>query len=226
MGTNSLAQKGFSVVRGLALGCDTRAHIGALSVQGHTTAVLGHGLDMVFPQDNKNLAEEIVASNGLLISTYHIGEKPTYYTFASRDKIQAGLSEYVVMVQSSSNGGSLNAARATLEEGRILVVPKPTQRDIDHKEKSIEANISLINSKLSGSFIGLKDFEVKTQSKLDNYLSHIRILNDQTEYPNIFDLRNMLPPVKEVKIMNSEEVTSLLKKYMKNILMSQLMGSK
>lgn len=180
-----LAQNKFSIVSGLALGCDSIAHKAALDVNGHTIAVLAHGLDSVFPSQNQDLAEHIIDKGGVLISTYFIGVKPTSYTFAARDKIQSGLSEFVVMVQSGVDGGSLIASQAALADGRKLIVPRPTQRDINNREKNIEANNVLIEASRKRSFAPLKGFNIKS-SQLDYYLSNIVTLNNKTEYNQAF----------------------------------------
>lgn len=180
-----LAKNEFSIVSGLAFGCDSVAHKAALDVNGHTIAVLAHGLDTVFPSQNKELAEQIINNGGLLVSTYGVGVKPSSYTFAARDKIQSGLSEFVVMIQSGVEGGSLIASQAALADGRKLIVPRPTQRDISNKEKNIEANTILIDAQNSRTFANLKGFDIKS-NQMDKYLTNIITLNDKTEYNQAF----------------------------------------
>ena len=83
------AEKGFNIVSGLALGCDTIAHKGALSVNGTTTAILAHGLQMISPKRNEFIAKEILEKGGLLLSEYLFGV-PAYNTsFVERDRLQA-----------------------------------------------------------------------------------------------------------------------------------------
>ncbi|WP_202109188.1 DNA-processing protein DprA [Succinivibrio dextrinosolvens] len=182
-----LAENKFSIVSGLAIGCDSIAHKAALDVNGHTIAVLAHGLDSVFPNQNKELAEQIIDNGGLLISTYGIGEKPSAYTFAARDKIQSGLSEFVVMIQSGVNGGSLIASQAALADGRKLIIPRPTQRDLDNKEANIEANSILIEAPIKKTFANLKGFNFK-DNQIDNYLKNIVTLNNKFEYKQAFNI--------------------------------------
>lgn len=185
--TTYLAENKFSIVSGLAIGCDSIAHKAALAAKGHTIAVLAHGLDSVFPSQNKELAEQIIDNGGLLISTYGIGEKPSAYTFAARDKIQSGLSEFVVMIQSGVNGGSLIASQAALADGRKLIVPRPTQRDINNREPNIEANSILIDAQIKKTFANLKGFNFK-ENQIDNCLKNIVTLNNKFEYKQAFNI--------------------------------------
>lgn len=121
----NFAQRGLSIVSGLAIGCDTAAHKGALNVGlGQTIAVLGNGLDRVQPASNTTLAAQILDQGGLLISEYAIGQNAVGYTLVARDMIQAGISNAVVVVQSKSNGGTMHAAIAAANAGKKLYTVK------------------------------------------------------------------------------------------------------
>jgi DNA processing protein len=135
------ADRRWSVVSGLALGCDAIAHRAALTVGGHTVAVLAHGLQMIAPLRHVGLADEILKAGGALVSEYRYGQDAKPQQFVRRDKAQAGLSRAVVMIQSDVEGGSLHASRAALAYGRRLVVPYPTERDRDAREPKIGANL-------------------------------------------------------------------------------------
>ncbi len=89
------SENGWSIVSGLALGCDTIAHLTAVKNKSHTTAVLAHGLDTISPKSNEKLSEEILSTGGTLLTQYEFGTKPKRYHYAQRDKIQAGLSQGV-----------------------------------------------------------------------------------------------------------------------------------
>lgn len=120
----NLSKKGITVVSGLALGIDEAAHIGALEAGARTLAVLGHGLDMIYPKENKALAKRIVESSGALLSEYRTGEKPKPERFLERNRIISGLSKAVVIIEAPSRSGALNTARHALEQNReIFVVP-------------------------------------------------------------------------------------------------------
>lgn len=124
--TRLLASNGWSIVSGLALGVDTTAHRAALDAKGHTIAVLGHGLDHVYPGTNRGLAREIVEGGGALLSEEPPGVKPSPKRLVLRDRLQSGLSAAVVIFQSSADGGSMHAVRYARLQGRSLFVPVPT----------------------------------------------------------------------------------------------------
>lgn len=126
------AKRGFNIVSGLALGCDTSAHEGALSVGGSTTAILGNGLDSVFPPENKRLADSILMNGGLLLSEYPIGTKVSRFTLVDRDRLQAGMSKATIVIQTSVNGGTMHASRATLESSKPLFAIKYKQ-EMEHE---------------------------------------------------------------------------------------------
>lgn len=138
-----LAENGWSIVSGLAMGCDAIAHQAVIEVHGHTVAVLAHGLHMVAPKQNEKLAGLILDKGGALVSEYAFGVDPIPANFVKRDRIQAGLSRGVIMVQSDLKGGSLHASRAAIDYHRILAVPVPTERDKTNGEQKIEANLVL-----------------------------------------------------------------------------------
>jgi DNA processing protein len=139
--TKHLVENDWSIVSGLAKGCDALAHQAALDNNGHTVAVLAHGLHTVAPKANQRLAEEILSNGGALVSEYRFGVEPRPEFFVKRDRIQAGMSQGVVMIQSDHKGGSLHASRASLEYGRWLAVPYPTGVDRDNREPKVQANI-------------------------------------------------------------------------------------
>lgn len=116
------AKRGFNIVSGLAIGCDTCGHKGALKVSGKTTAILANGLDhkSIYPPENQDLAEEIVENGGLLISEYRIGTPVNRYNLVARDRLQSGLSLATLVVQTGEHGGTMHAATATLKAGKPL----------------------------------------------------------------------------------------------------------
>lgn len=138
-----LVEQGWSVVSGLAKGCDALAHQATLDKGGHTVAVLAHGLHTVAPKTNLRLAEDILNKGGALVSEYRFGVEPRPEFFVKRDWIQAGLAQGVVMIQSDLKGGSLHASRAALDYGRWLAVPYPTDQDRQNREPKVQANLTL-----------------------------------------------------------------------------------
>ena len=122
-----LAENGCNIVSGLAVGIDAAAHRGALSAQGGTTtAVLGGGFGNLYPKQNTQIALQLLAAGGLLVSEYPAGVAPRPYHFPERNRIISGLSELTVLVEASEKSGSLITARLALEQGRdVCAVPGP-----------------------------------------------------------------------------------------------------
>jgi len=119
-----LVAKGMAVISGLALGIDGAAHRGAVDGGGITWGVLGCGLDMVYPISHKNLAEEMIAAGGALISSYPIGVVPAPGNFPARNRIISGMALGVVVVEAPERSGALITAREALEQGReVFAVP-------------------------------------------------------------------------------------------------------
>ena len=114
------ASNGFNVVSGLALGCDTVAHRGTFSGNGTTTAVLAHGLDMIYPKENQELSDEILEHGGILVSEYFAGQKPFPNYFIARDRIQAGLSLGVIVVETEVKAGTMHTVKSCIKNNRIL----------------------------------------------------------------------------------------------------------
>jgi DNA processing protein len=122
----SLAAQGICVVSGLALGIDVRAHCGALDGDkaATTIAVMGHGLDTLYPTRHRKIAERIVAQGGAIVSQFAPGTPPYPANFLNRNRVIAGLCCGSIVVQATERSGSLSTARHALEEGReVLVVP-------------------------------------------------------------------------------------------------------
>lgn len=119
---SEFAKIGFNIISGLAIGCDTCGHIGALKVGGKTTAILANGLDhnSIYPPDNQDLAEEIVEKGGLLLSEYRIGSSVSRFTLVARDRLQSGLAKATLVIQTGENGGTMHAATATLQARKPL----------------------------------------------------------------------------------------------------------
>lgn len=141
--TQFFVEAGWSIVSGLAIGCDAIAHRAALDANGHTVAVLAHGLQTVAPARHKQLAADILSAGGALVSEYPFGQGVQKQNYVKRDRTQAGMAQGVVMIQSDLKGGSLHASRASLDYNRWLAVPYPTEKDRENREPKVQANLAI-----------------------------------------------------------------------------------
>lgn len=114
-----LARLGFCVVSGLARGIDTAAHDGALSVGGKTAAVVGTGIDIIYPPENLALYRRIEAA-GAILSEFPFGRRGDRQSFAMRNRVVAGMCEAVIVVESDVDGGAMITARFAGEQGRLI----------------------------------------------------------------------------------------------------------
>lgn len=124
--SKELSKLGFVIVSGLAMGIDTAAHNGAISVKGRTIAVLANGLDSIYPRQNENLAKIILEQGGAIISEYDPGTPALEYRFLERNRIVSGLSIATIVIEAPERSGSLVTARLAAEQGReIFILPGP-----------------------------------------------------------------------------------------------------
>lgn len=120
----NLSLNNINVISGLARGIDSYAHEGTLKAKGKTIAVVGCGLDRVYPEENKNLFNEIMENNGTIISEYIIGTKPLAKNFPKRNRIISGLANGLIVVEAREKSGTLITVDFALEQGKnIYSVP-------------------------------------------------------------------------------------------------------
>ena len=140
-----LGREGYTVVSGLAYGCDKFGHMGCLRAKGKTAAVMAGGLDKVYPAEHKELAQEIVESGGCLISEYPVKSQMYRNCFVERDRLQSGLSEGLIIVETDVRGGTWHTIEYAREYGRRIGCYKhPSQYAF---EKQTKGNQLLLQEK-------------------------------------------------------------------------------
>ncbi len=111
-----------SLISGLALGIDQAAHEGVVRRKGHTIAVLGNGIDFIYPESNSYLGLKIIDLGGVLLSEYPPGTAPSRYNFPARNRIISGLSKTVIVVEAPEKSGALITAEFALDQGRDVYI--------------------------------------------------------------------------------------------------------
>jgi DNA processing protein len=161
-----LGNSGFNIVSGLAIGCDASAHRGALKANGFTTAILAHGMQTIYPKENKRLAEDILNNDGIILTEYiwGTGALPNY--FVERDRLQAGLSKGTIVIQTDIQGGTMHAVNATIKSNKPLAAVKYV------------ANTELNNPKIKGNEMLINEGKAfpLTSKNLDEFVKKINKL--------------------------------------------------
>lgn len=166
--TSGLVYQGFTIVSGLAMGIDAFAHQETLDNQGITVAVLGSGVDRIYPATNQKLAEKIISLGGALVSAYPLGTPAMPHHFPERNEIVSGLSRGVLVIEGGIKSGALITARLALEQGReVFAVPH------DITKKGLEGTHHLI-----------RRGEAKLVSKVDDILEEFAL--SMSDQPSLF----------------------------------------
>lgn len=154
--TEKISRNGYVIVSGLALGCDSIAHKACLDAEGRTIAIVGTGLDTIYPKSNEKLWDDIIANNGLIVSEYPTGFKGAAYSFVQRDRLQAALSNIVIPIQTSITGGTMHAAKDCVEKyNNELIVIAPSLVD----DGNCTGNEYLIKKYFTKTISCLKDID-------------------------------------------------------------------
>jgi len=186
--SGELAQSNICVISGMARGIDTAAHVGALSVKGRTIAVLGCGIDLVYPPENKKLMEQII-EYGAVISEYPPGVEPAPHHFPVRNRIVSGMSVGVLVVEAGEKSGSLITAQLALEQGRDVYALPGNVISINSKgtNKLIQDGAKLVTSvqDILDELHWYKNFNTKNVHFENNSKINSRLDNDEKD---VFEL--------------------------------------
>ena len=172
------------VISGLAEGVDTAAHLGAMHQKGKTIAVLGTGLNKIYPKENEILAKSIIKNGGLIISEYGLYEERKSENFPKRNRIMSGLSDAILVIEARKKSGTLITARYAKEQGK--------------KVFALPGNTDLINSSGTNELIkngailttDVKDILDKftIQNKEENKKEEVNV-----EYKKVYDVIGKIP---------------------------------
>ncbi|MBI9098948.1 MAG: DNA-protecting protein DprA [Spirochaetaceae bacterium] len=174
-----LVQCGYIIISGLAAGCDRAAHLSAVKEKSHTIAVMPCGPDMVYPRENLSLYHQITALKGSIVSEYGPGVPPETFRFVRRDRLQSGLAQFVVLMESRINGGAMYAALSALQQNRPLLVYSPPSFD-----ESSAGNQYLINHKKVHTFKDPEEF-AGLMKNIHKIISDCNRESDQLIFPYV-----------------------------------------
>ncbi|CAM4257606.1 DNA-protecting protein DprA [Erysipelothrix inopinata] len=165
-----VAKNNINVISGLAKGIDSIAHESTIQAGGYTAAILAQGLNTaIYPKENNELAERILANNGALISEYMPGLMPSRNTFVERDRIQSGTSDGVLVIEAAKKSGTMHAANSILSLERTLGVFKHPEKYVVNNDKAL-GNSMLIDEKGA--------MAVFYESELMNFISLVKKHHD------------------------------------------------
>jgi DNA processing protein len=153
----TLAENGIVVVSGLAEGCDTAAHVGCLEGGGKTVAVLAHGFGEVYPKSNEPLADQILKTGGCLVSEYSPGTPIRRSSFVERDRLQSGLSEAVIVIETDVEGGTMHTVSFSEKQGRMLAAVQHPPEKQDHPKS--RGNAMLIDAERAKALADATDLK-------------------------------------------------------------------
>lgn len=159
----TLVEQRIHLVSGLAEGCDLAAHLAAINAGMPTTAILGHGLQTLYPEAHRAIAEQILDNGGLLLSEYLWGTAPHRGLFVRRDRLQAGLSDATFVVETAEDGGSIHAMKEAVSLARPLFALSFTNNALENAGnrtaalKQIAGNQQFIENGAAKAIAGKND---------------------------------------------------------------------
>jgi DNA processing protein len=139
-------EKGYTIVSGLAVGCDTVAHKSAVEVNKPTAAFLAGGLDKIYPKENIKLSEQIIDTGGVLISEYEFGKESHKNFFVQRDRLQSGSSEGIIVLETGIKGGTRHTVSFAGKQNRVIgCLYTHVEKKLDNFEK-FQGNIDIVEN--------------------------------------------------------------------------------
>ncbi len=226
-----LAQAGVTIVSGLARGIDAACHRAALKVKGTTVAVSGCGLCHVFPEENKDLAEEISAE-GALVSEFSMGTFPLPYHFPKRNRIVSGLSLGVVVIEASAKSGALITSDFALEQGReVFAIPgkvdQPNSQGVNRLIKEGAKLVSCVEDILEELKLPFTDYIIRedTSKEIKTKKFTANISEDEKPiYQNLSDEPQHIDDLAEQCQIPISKLMAVLLKFELNGIIKQLPG--
>jgi len=178
------AMSGLTVISGMALGIDSIAHNSTLEADGMTLAVLGCGLDRIYPTSNKSLADKIISNNGAIISEYVPGTEPFKSNFPARNRIIAALSKAVLVIEAAKESGALITALLAIDYNReVYAVPGPIDSESSAGCNWLISQGAMVADSVENVLNGLDIKALKIQQKAQN---HIKSSLEEDKILNIF----------------------------------------
>lgn len=213
--SRELALKGITIVSGLAVGIDTIAHKGALTAKGRTIAVLGSGIDHIYPSCNRGLYEEVV-KNGAVISEFPLGTRPLSYNFPFRNRIISGLSIATLVVEAAKRSGSLITARLAAEQGRdVFAIPGNITSDVSKGTNQLIKDgaipVTDVNDILE--YLGMDTEPSKANLSLsDEEKAVLQVMDNGAKTAETIAKETKIAPSKLVSLLTYMEVKGLIKR--------------
>jgi len=196
--SSQLSQAGAVIVSGLAWGTDTICHKACLKNKGQTIAVLGSGLDIIYPPVNKKLAQEITAS-GCIISEYSLNTLPLKHHFPLRNRIISGLSSGTIVIEAPLKSGSLITSRFALDQNReVFAIPGPINSNLSvGTNKLIQQGAKLITCAKDV----LEEFGIDLPQDIQNKMAEIETKQEK-EILSLFDSSEIISIDKIIEVSN------------------------
>ncbi|KKT80785.1 MAG: protecting protein DprA protein [Candidatus Azambacteria bacterium GW2011_GWA1_44_9] len=217
-----LSKNGLTVISGLARGIDSVAHRAALDAGGRTVAVLGSGLDNIYPPQNRNLAEEIV-KNGAIVSEFPLGFPALPNNFTARNRIISGLSLGVLVTEAAVDSGSLITAGYAAEQGReVFAVPGPvTSKTSEGANNLIKDGVHLVTEAsdileildIKRRARQLETINKKPETKDKNQMRILEILDGEAKHIDLIAREVKMPIDKVSATLSLMELSGIVRNY-------------